>query len=206
MRVAAIYDIHGNLPALEAVLQDVRRAGVEQVVVGGDVIPGPMPGEAIDLLLEIEIPVHFICGNGGREVLAQRRAPESHTGNIPEQFREAMRWVGEQVTADQAARLAGWPETVTLQIPGSGQVCFCHATPRSDAEIFTSLTPEDQLLPIFAPLDVGLVGLRSHAHAVRPDGWGHSGRQRGERRDAVRRGGCLLVDAGSGPGDPADFL
>ena len=39
MRVAALYDIHGNLPALEAVLEDVRRAGVDLIVVGGDVCP-----------------------------------------------------------------------------------------------------------------------------------------------------------------------
>jgi Icc-related predicted phosphoesterase len=41
MRVAALYDIHGNLPALEAVLQDIRQANVDQIVVGGDVVPGP---------------------------------------------------------------------------------------------------------------------------------------------------------------------
>jgi Icc-related predicted phosphoesterase len=50
MRVAAIYDIHGNLPALEAVLEDLRRAGADHVVVGGDVLPGPMPRETLDCL------------------------------------------------------------------------------------------------------------------------------------------------------------
>src|SRR6185503_10333073 len=52
MRVAAIYDIHGNLPALEAVLDDIRRAGVDHIVVGGDVVPGPMPREAFEVLLD----------------------------------------------------------------------------------------------------------------------------------------------------------
>ncbi|MBI3459590.1 metallophosphoesterase family protein [Candidatus Acetothermia bacterium] len=47
MRVAAIYDIHGNLPALEAVLQDIRQAEVDHVVVGGDVLPGPMPRDTL---------------------------------------------------------------------------------------------------------------------------------------------------------------
>ena len=42
MRVAAIYDIHGNLPALDAVLAEIRRVGVDRVVVGGDVVPGPI--------------------------------------------------------------------------------------------------------------------------------------------------------------------
>ena len=44
MRVAAIYDIHANLPALEAVIREIRQAEVDQIVVGGDVLPGPMPG------------------------------------------------------------------------------------------------------------------------------------------------------------------
>jgi predicted phosphodiesterase len=71
MRVAAIYDVHGNLPALEAVLEDVRRERVDQIVVGGDVVPGPMPRETIDCLLNVDVPVQFILGNGDREVLAQ---------------------------------------------------------------------------------------------------------------------------------------
>ena len=47
MPVAALYDVHGNLPALEAVLQEIRQADVDQIVVGGDVVPGPMPRETM---------------------------------------------------------------------------------------------------------------------------------------------------------------
>ena len=64
MRVAAIYDIHGNLPALEAVLREIRQAKVDQVVVGGDVLPGPMPRETLACLADLDIPVHCIYGNG----------------------------------------------------------------------------------------------------------------------------------------------
>src|SRR3989442_1100229 len=95
MPVAAIYDIHANLPALEAVLQDLRQAGVDHVVVGGDVLPGPMPRETIKCLLDLDIPVQFIQGNGDREVLAWMRG--TPTDAIPEQLREAMRWVAEQL-------------------------------------------------------------------------------------------------------------
>ena len=55
MRVAALYDIHGNLPALEAVLHDVQQAGVDQVVVGGDVVPGPMSRETVAALLNLDM-------------------------------------------------------------------------------------------------------------------------------------------------------
>src|SRR5437762_8935945 len=64
MRVAALYDVHGNLPALEEVLRDVRRERVDEIVVGGDVLPGPMPRETLDLLMACDIPVRFIRGNG----------------------------------------------------------------------------------------------------------------------------------------------
>ena len=76
MRVAAVYDIHGNLPALEAVLEDIRQANVDQIVVGGDVIPGPMPRETLGRLLDLDLPTHFIPGNGELAILAQIDAGE----------------------------------------------------------------------------------------------------------------------------------
>lgn len=161
MRVAALYDIHGNLPALEAVLQDVRQAGVDLVVVGGDVLPGPMPVETIACLLDLEIPVKLIHGNGDREVLAQSAGVENSA--IPEPFRKVMRWVAEQLTPEHERWIASWPPTLRVGIQGLGEVLFCHATPRNDTEIFTRLTPEDRLLPIFAGIDVPVV-VCGHTH------------------------------------------
>ena len=160
-RVAALYDVHGNLPALEAVLEDVRRAGVDEIVVGGDVVPGPMPRETLARLLDVGVPTRFIHGNGDREVLATMRGTES--GAVPEQFREAMRWNARQLQPDYEDVLASWPDTLRLTIEGLGDVLFCHATPRNDTEIFSRLTPEDKLLPIFdaAGADVVVCG---HTH------------------------------------------
>lgn len=156
MRVAALYDIHGNLPALEAVLEDVRRADVDLVVVGGDVLPGPMPRETLTCLLDLEVPVQFIQGNGDREV----RAP---TGAVPESFREAMRWNAQQLLPEHERLIDSWPATLRVRIGDLDDVLFCHATPRNDSEIFTRLTPEDRLLPVFAGLDVRLV-ICGHTH------------------------------------------
>jgi putative phosphoesterase len=161
MRVAALYDIHGNLPALEAVLQDVRQAGVDRIVIGGDVLPGPMPSETLACLRDLEIPADFIRGNGDREVLAQRAGIE--TGAVPEPFREVMRWTARQLSPEHERWLASWPETLRVEIPGLGEVLFCHATPRNDTEIFTRLTPEDRLLPIFGGLGAPLV-VCGHTH------------------------------------------
>lgn len=161
MRVAAIYDIHGNLPALEAVLQDIRQAEVDRVMVGGDVLPGPMPRETLTCLLDLDIPVQFIHGNGDREVLARMRGTE--TGTVPEQFREALRWVAQQLHPEHEQLLASWPKTLRVQIRGLGEVLFCHATPRNDTEIFTRLTSEDRLLPVFEGINVSVV-VCGHTH------------------------------------------
>jgi len=101
MRVAAIYDIHGNLPALEAVLQDIQREAVDLVVVGGDVLPGPMPTETLDRLEDIGVPARFIQGNGDREVLAVLGGVESTA--IPETYRPVMQWVAQQLQPEHVA-------------------------------------------------------------------------------------------------------
>ena len=75
MRVAALFDIYANLPAIEAVLADVRQARVDRIVVGGDVLPGPMPRETLDLLVSLDVPTDFLIGNGDREAAAAARLP-----------------------------------------------------------------------------------------------------------------------------------
>ena len=69
--VAALCDIHGNVPALEAVLDEVRQAGVDHVVVGGDIVPGPMVRETLALLEQLDVPMQFIHGNCEIAVLSQ---------------------------------------------------------------------------------------------------------------------------------------
>ena len=112
MRVAALYDIHGNLPALEAVLQDIDRADVDRVVVGGDVLPGPMPDETLACLVDLDLPVQFILGNGDREVLAQIAGTETYWyRTAPEQWREPVRWTAQQLHPEHERLLASWPAT-----------------------------------------------------------------------------------------------
>lgn len=161
MRVAAIYDIHGNLPALEAVLQEIRQVGVDHVVVGGDVFPGPMPRETLARLLDLDISKQFILGNGDREVLALMQGIE--TGAVPEPYRALMRWNAQQLGPEDQRVIGAWPMTTRLEINGLGTVLFCHATPRSDSELFTRLTNKEQLLPVFQGLDVPIV-ICGHTH------------------------------------------
>lgn len=171
MRVAALYDIHGNLPALDAVLHEIRQLGVDRIVVGGDVLPGPMPRATMARLLELDIPAQFIYGNGDLAILAHMRATDPSTVTywgttggtpLPEPFGELFRWTGRQVREYQDV-LENWPLTTTVEIDGLGNVLFCHATPRNETEIFTRVTPEERLLPVFAGVDASVV-VCGHTH------------------------------------------
>jgi len=172
MPIAALYDIHANLPALEAVLHDIRQADVDQVVVGGDVVPGPMPRETLRRLLDLDLPVQFIHGNGELAMLAQMAAAETDSvtywGTVsgappPEPIREVYRRTARQIQPEYEPVLASWPKTLRLEIRGLGEVLFCHSTPRSETECFTRLTPEDRLLPLFEGLKVSAV-VCGHTH------------------------------------------
>ena len=172
MRLAALYDIHGNMPALEAVLADIRSIGVDRIVIGGDLVPGPMPREVVDLLRNIEIPLQGIYGNGELAVRAQLEArdPEhvtywgTTTGKAPpESGKAALQWTARALSAPDHELLSHWPKTVRLYVDGLGDVLFCHGTPRSELDIFTRLTPDDRILPAFDGIDADLV-VCGHTH------------------------------------------
>jgi predicted phosphodiesterase len=161
MRTAVIYDVHGNLPALEAVLEEVRRLDVAQVIIGGDVVVGPMQRECLGALRSLALPVNYISGNSERVVLANRRGEEP--SEVPPAYRDVIYWSAQQLAQDEAAWLSLWPETLRQRIDGIGDVLFCHATPRNDWEIFTRDTPEEQLLPVFDGANANLV-VCGHTH------------------------------------------
>jgi len=172
MRVAALCDIHANLPALEAVLAEVREARVDRIVFGGDIVPGPMMRETLERILTLDIPAHFVHGNGELGMLAQIDAPDpsavtywgTTSGSpLPEPLKEVVRWSAGQMLPDHARVMAIWPRTMRLEIPGVGKVLFCHATPHSETDAFTRLTPEEVLLPVFQGLDADVV-VCGHTH------------------------------------------
>lgn len=171
-RVAVLNDIHANLPALDAVLAEVRAAGVEAVVFGGDVLPGPMPIETLDRLRDLDVPVHAVYGNGELALLAQLDAPDPDavtywgtTGGaaLPDKYKEWIRWNARRLRPDDIEWLRTWPLTRRLEIAGVGAVLFCHGTPTSETDAFTSTTPEDVLRPLFDTLGVSCV-VCGHTH------------------------------------------
>src|SRR5437762_7949414 len=107
MRIAVLNDIHGNLPALEAVLDEIGQAGIDRLVIGGDVFPGPMPHLVLEQLLGFGVPVDFIHGNGEvavREILAGK-VPTL----FPESYRPLIRWNVDQLDYAQRQTVAEWP-------------------------------------------------------------------------------------------------
>lgn len=163
MRVAALYDIHGNLPALEAVLAEVAREGVDAVVVGGDVVAGPQPSETLERLRALGERVRFVRGNGDREVVAAYDAgrvdPRAEDG--PPARARAFSAAG--VSDAQRDLLDGFEPTVVLDVDGLGAVLFCHGSPRSDSEIITTATADERLAAILAEVpEPTVVGGHTH--------------------------------------------
>jgi putative phosphoesterase len=161
VRTAVIYDVHGNLPALEAVLEEIYRDGAEHLVVGGDVLPGPMPRETLDRLHGLDMPVTFIRGNGDRVVLECLQGSE--ITEVPQQFRDVIRWTAQQLHGEHQEAVLRWPATCRASVPELGNVLFCHATPRNDFEIFTRKTPEERLAPMFEHVQADVV-ICGHTH------------------------------------------
>jgi predicted phosphodiesterase len=157
MRIAALYDIHGNLPALDAVLAAMGE--VDLVVVGGDLLPGPMPLECLDRLMALDRPVRWLFGNGEVAVLDVLAGREP---KAPPRFRAVLEWNAAQV-ATRRDTIAAWPKTVEVEVPAVGRVLFCHATPRDENELFTRLTPVERLAPMFAGVTADVV-VCGHTH------------------------------------------
>ena len=146
MRVAALYDIHGNLPALDAVLAEVD---ADVIVVGGDFVAGPWPEETYKRLRALEGDVRFIRGNADREVV------EEEPGRAPP---ELMDFVRGHLPDDAFSFLGSLPLTETI-----GSVMFCHATPRSDEELFTRISPEESWREALGGVDADVV-VCGHTH------------------------------------------
>ena len=157
-RVAALYDVHGNLPALEAVLADVERADADLVLLGGDVAAGPMPAETLDAVLALGERLVAIRGNADRAA-AEGRQPQTQ----PEEWAERDAWTRAQLREEHLRFLGGLPPTASVEVDGLGPTLFCHGSPRSDEEILTRATPPERLRPILAGVGERVV-VCGHTH------------------------------------------
>jgi predicted phosphodiesterase len=160
-RVVALYDIHGNLPALDAVLAQPEVARADVVVVGGDNLLGPMPREVLDRLMSLGSRARFIRGNCDRMMV------DAFDGNpttrAPAAVQENIKWAAGQLDKGQRDFLAELPLTLTVSVESIGPVLFCHATPSSDEPIFTVRTPADRVASMLGDVEAGVV-VCGHTH------------------------------------------
>jgi len=146
VRVAALFDIHGNLPALEAVLAEIPDDAA--IVVGGDVALGGFPAETLERLRALGERAYWIRGNCDRELTL------GETGFVSA---EALQWVRRRLSEEQIAFLHGLPPLLELDVDGLGRVLFCHASPRNDLDIFVDTTPEEHVAPLFRGVSAAYV-------------------------------------------------
>jgi putative phosphoesterase len=144
MKVAALYDVHGNARALEAVLAD-GAGDADVVVFGGDLVWGAWPRETLALARSLGDSARFVMGNTDRGALTDDEDPSAI-------------WVQERLDDEERASVLSWPATLTLD--GS---LYCHATPRSDTEIVTPWSPQPLWDEVLAGVDEEIV-VCGHTH------------------------------------------
>src|SRR5207249_1588849 len=108
MKVAALYDIHGNIDALEAVLAEVEPIRPDAIVIGGDAVAGPFPTEVLARLRALP-NAHWIRGNTEREVVGP-------AVNVPPMWVDRVRWVYVRLAPEQRDFLIHLPEKLVLDV------------------------------------------------------------------------------------------
>jgi putative phosphoesterase len=170
--VLALYDIHGNADALDAVLADPRAADPDVVLVGGDAVPGPFAAATLERLHSLRVLVHWIRGNGEREVAAAVGAPAPP----PEDLAAVTAALSAAELGDERSRMLG-ELPLTLELDG---VLYCHASPRRDDEMLTRISAAERWEAALADAGARLV-VGGHTH----------------QQDDRAVGGVRFVNAGS---------
>lgn len=159
-RIAVLADIHGNLPALEAVLADVDAVEADRIVLNGDLADGPFPTETLDRLETLGRRAIWLRGNGDRWLVEARvgrfRHPDAGTDALID-------WAASRLTPAHVDRLAGLQLTCSFEVTGLGLVGLCHATSRSDNEMVLVDSPVAHLRAAFSAID-GETLVIGHSH------------------------------------------
>jgi len=159
--LALIYDVHGNLPALEAVLADAWDAGADRLVLGGDyALFGPFPAETVSALEDVQ-GATWIRGNVDRWTAHPEQAPDDEF--VPAAI-EACR---EALSAESVVQLDALPEQLVIE-----GTRYCHASPVSDMRSFfpEPTDDEDELLDGIDDRRVVFGHTHLQFRRVRPDG------------------------------------
>jgi putative phosphoesterase len=152
-RMAVIYDVHGNLPALEEVLAEARADRIDHVICGGDVaLFGAHPAECAERLRDLGDRLIAVRGNCDRYLLEESEAPADEV--------DVLRWTKDALGSELTQWLGGLP--ATAEIPNQGALVV-HASPRSDEDVMLPNTDEGTVSEMLAGSTASTV-LCGHVH------------------------------------------
>lgn len=163
MRIAVLADIHGNLPALDAVLRDVDRQGVDLIVLNGDIADGPMPAQTLERLAALGDRAVWVRGNSDRWLVDAFDGNFVIPGLDTSPSADWFEWCAGKLDRAHRDLLDGLPLTVTLDVDGLGPVAFCHASARDDNEYILVDSPIRHFREAFADLRAQTVVV-GHTH------------------------------------------
>jgi predicted phosphodiesterase len=172
VNVLALYDIHGNVDALDAVLADPPASGADVVLVGGDAVPGPFASATLARLRALSGAVRWVRGNGEREVAEAAAGGAAGADGLAARTAAI---TAAEIGAREARALGELPLTVRLD-----GVLYCHASPRRDDEMLTRLSTPERWADALGGVDAALV-VAGHTH----------------QQDDRTVGGVRFVNAGS---------
>jgi predicted phosphodiesterase len=143
-------DIHGNLPALDAVLRDVARAGADLIVLNGDIADGPMPDRTLERLAALGDRAVWVQGSSDRWLAEAFDGGLLIPGLATSPSEEWFEWCAARLDRAHRDLIADLPFSVTLDVDGLGPVAFCHATARDDNEYILVDSPVGHFRAAFA--------------------------------------------------------
>jgi predicted phosphodiesterase len=158
MRLALIADIHGNLPALDAVLAEIDREGVDRIICLGDISIGPQPVETLERVRSLGCPV--IMGNWDAWFVQGMPQFDGRLGQVLGDLRT---WSVEQFSSEQRQYLTGFAPTVEVPLPNGATLLAFHGSPRSFEDSIFATTPDQELEQMFAGR-TALVLAGGHTH------------------------------------------
>lgn len=164
-RLGLISDVHGNVFALDAVLAELEREGIDGLICLGDVAAGPQPREALARVQELGCPV--VMGNWDAWFI-ERLKPPPPQDEIAVILYEINAFWADQLTADDRAVLRGYVPQLELPLDSGEQALCFHGSPRSYDDFIFATTPDEELAAMLGdvrrPL---LIGGHTHLQLVR---------------------------------------
>ena len=166
MKLAVISDIHGNLSALNAVLQDFDTTAPDKTVLLGDVANfGPQPRETLARLRELGFPT--VMGNTDASLLQPPTLEDTeHPTDDTPFFLAVEGWCAEQLTEEDQNYVRTFQPTLNLAIDGVSVLLF-HGSPRSYNDIIKAMTPDEVLDDFFERVAPVMAGGHTHTQLLR---------------------------------------